>query len=377
MFKLSSKDIYLANASMAKLDAIKLVANALHQGAYVEPNYVQGMLDREQQTSTYLGNGIAIPHGTLATRDQVKQTGAVVFQFPDGIEWGEGNITYVVIGIAAKSDEHLTLLRQLTHVLSDDEVAHQLATVSDKQQFQALLMDESNKAICSESLISMAIDTDSMLTLKATNAAKLEIYKAIEQHFIQQVVINEPLYLGDGVWLNDSAVGNLANAIAISAPKEPFQYKGYPVHSLITCVSIDESLHPLIQPLLTSDFRKKFVQLHSVTEIIETLNPQQSSQQSPPMVSEQALSEIFTIRNEHGLHARPTALLVQVAKKFSATISVENLDRKNAPVNAKSMMKVVSLGVLKGHRLKFVAEGDDAKEALAAIGEAIQAGLGE
>lgn len=97
----------------------------------MESGYLQGMLGREKATSTFLGNGIAIPHGTLETRGTVKQTGVQIFQFPQGIEWGEGNIAYVVIGIAARSDEHLALLRQLTHVLGDEETAEKLAKLQD------------------------------------------------------------------------------------------------------------------------------------------------------------------------------------------------------------------------------------------------------
>lgn len=69
-----------------------------------------GMQKRENQASTYLGNGIAIPHGTVETRHNVLQTGVQVFQFPQGIDWDNGHKAYIVIGIAAKSEEHLTLL---------------------------------------------------------------------------------------------------------------------------------------------------------------------------------------------------------------------------------------------------------------------------
>ncbi len=98
------------------------------------------MLARELQTSTFLGNGIAIPDGTLDTRSMVKKTGVQVFQFPQGIEWGEGNIAYVVIGIAARSDEHLSLLRQLTHVLSDEDTAAKFAKITDVAEFCVILM---------------------------------------------------------------------------------------------------------------------------------------------------------------------------------------------------------------------------------------------
>lgn len=120
MLNLSAKNIRLNGSAANKEEAIKLVAAGLVANGNVENGHEAGMLAREQQTSTFLGNGIVIPHGTLDTRGLVKETGVQIIQFPQGIEWGEGNTAYVVIGIAAKSDEHLTLLRQLTTVLSNE-----------------------------------------------------------------------------------------------------------------------------------------------------------------------------------------------------------------------------------------------------------------
>ena len=110
MLELSESNIHLNANAADKQQAIEMAASALVQADNVENGYLQGMLAREQQTSTFLGNGIAIPHGTLDTRSMVKKTGVQVFQFPQGIEWGEGNIAYVVIGIAARSDEHLSFI---------------------------------------------------------------------------------------------------------------------------------------------------------------------------------------------------------------------------------------------------------------------------
>ena len=83
------------------------------------------------------------------------------------------------------------------------------------------------------------------------------------------------------------------------------------------------------------------------------------------------------VRNEHGLHARPGTMLVNTIKQFSSDITVSNLDGSGKPANGRSLMKVVALGVKKGHRLRFTAQGEDAQQALDAIGEAIAAGLGE
>lgn len=89
------------------------------------------------------------------------------------------------------------------------------------------------------------------------------------------------------------------------------------------------------------------------------------------------LSAEYIVRNEHGLHARPGTALVNVIKQFSSEITVTNLDGSGKPANGRSLMKVVALGVKKGHRLRFTASGADAETALTAIGEAINQGLGE
>jgi len=86
---------------------------------------------------------------------------------------------------------------------------------------------------------------------------------------------------------------------------------------------------------------------------------------------------VFTIKNAHGLHARPGAMLVAEAKKFESNIRVANLDGDGKEVNAKSLMKVIALGVKHGHQLQFSADGEDAAMALESIGVAIASGLGE
>ncbi len=89
------------------------------------------------------------------------------------------------------------------------------------------------------------------------------------------------------------------------------------------------------------------------------------------------LSAEFVVRNEHGLHARPGTMLVNNIKQFNSDITVTNLDGTGKQANGRSLMKVVALGVKKGHRLRFTAQGADDEQALKAIGDAIAAGLGE
>jgi len=128
-----------------------------------------------------LGNGIAIPHGTTDTRSLVKKTGVQVFQFPQGVEWGEGQTAYIAIGIAASSDEHLGLLRQLTHVLSDDTIAEQLKSATQAEELRALLMGENQRSalLLDNSTLALNVDTTDLVTLQAINAGRLKQAAAV------------------------------------------------------------------------------------------------------------------------------------------------------------------------------------------------------
>ena len=375
MLELSESNIHLNANAADKQQAIEMAASALVQADNVENGYLQGMLAREQQTSTFLGNGIAIPHGTLDTRSMVKKTGVQVFQFPQGIEWGEGNIAYVVIGIAARSDEHLSLLRQLTHVLSDEDTAARLAKITDVAEFRAILMGETIEPFeIPAANISLDVDTQSLLTLVAINAGQLQVQSAVENRFISEVINNAALPLGKGLWVTDSVVGNVKNALAFSRAKTIFSYNGKAVKGVITVAAVSDQINPTLARLLDDEVQTTLLNGNS-TEILTALLGSENEVETQSV--EGAVVGTFTIRNEHGLHARPSANLVNEVKKFTAKITVQNLTRESEVVSAKSLMKIVALGVTQGHRLRFVAEGEDAKQAIEALGKAIADGLGE
>ncbi|MBE2894461.1 fused PTS fructose transporter subunit IIA/HPr protein [Spirabiliibacterium falconis] len=378
MFELPIDNIHLAEQVDNKTQAIEKVAMWLARAGYVKEGYAQGMLAREQQTSTFLGNGIAIPHGTLATRDLVQQTGVQILQIPQGVDWGEGNTAYVVIGIAARSDEHLALLRQLTHVLSDESTAEKLAQVQDVETFRALLMGNEQGSVDEAALISLDVDSTSLLALTALNSANLEQCGAADRTFITEILRQTPLYLGDGVWFSDSQQGNRANAIAIARAKTAFEHQGQHVQLLLSVACVDDALQPMLTRLLDSSVRTQLLNAPTKSAVMAVLKGESEREDTVAQVLPNgAVEGTFVVQNENGLHARPSALLVQVAKKFSSQIQVDNLDRKTPAVSAKSMMKVVSLGATKGHQLHFVAQGDDAQAAIDAIGQAIADGLGE
>ncbi|HHW7567111.1 TPA: fused PTS fructose transporter subunit IIA/HPr protein [Mannheimia haemolytica] len=370
MLNLSAKNIRLNGSASNKEEVIRFVAAELVAKGNVAAGYEVGMLNREAQTSTFLGNGIAIPHGTLDTRDLVKETGVQIIQLPQGVEWGEGNTAYVVIGIAAKSDEHLTLLRQLTTVLSDEEAAAILAKTQNLDEFIAVLSGKKNLPTLSPELISLNVESSSLITLSAINAAKLQEQGYVSQAFIRDVVANKALHLGNDLFVVDSAKGNQANGVAIARNTQG--------QTLLTVAETDNALQPLLAQLLKSEVRSQFAHF-SAEQMLGLLKGENVA--SPPVTNAETSGNqvvgTFTIRNDNGLHARPAAVLVQTVKPFSSKISVENLDRNTAPASAKSAMKVVALGASQGHRLRFVAEGEDAQQAIEALQQAIINGLGE
>ena len=374
MFQLTVQDIHPGQQAANKEEAIQQVAAALVSAGNVADGYVAGMLAREQQTSTFLGNGIAIPHGTTDTRDQVLKTGVQVYQFPQGVTCGEGQTAYVAIGIAASSDEHLGLLRQLTHVLSDDAVAEQLKTATTAEELRALLMGEKQSEALKLDNDTLSIDVvaSDLVTLQALNAARLKEAGAVDANFVARVINDQPLNLGQGIWLNDSAEGNLRSAIAVSRAATPFTVDDAAASVLITVAMADAQptavLNRLVN-LLLDNKAERLLNADAAT-LLALLT-------SDDALADDLLSEEFVVRNEHGLHARPGTVLVNTIKQFSSDITVTNLDGSGKPANGRSLMKVVALGVKKGHRLRFTAQGDDARQALDAIGEAIAAGLGE
>jgi len=127
-----SKDRISLQASAAdKTDAIRQAGQLLVQSGCVLPPYIEGMLAREQSMSTSLGNGVAIPHGVYENRDHILQTGLSVLQLPAGVDWGDGEMIYLVIGIAASGDEHVGVLSNLAEVVDDENNLNELLHTAD------------------------------------------------------------------------------------------------------------------------------------------------------------------------------------------------------------------------------------------------------
>ena len=134
MLGLSTANIRLQAQATNKEDAIRQAGRVLVDGGYIVPTYIESMLGRELQANTYLGNGIAIPHGMGKDRELIQRTGIAVVQFPEGVEWRPGETVRLVVGIAARSDEHLGILANLVDVLDDAAKAERLAQTRDPEE---------------------------------------------------------------------------------------------------------------------------------------------------------------------------------------------------------------------------------------------------
>ena len=141
--QLTTSLIRLGATPRDKNEAIRQVAALLAENGKVAPEYVEGMFAREAQENTYLGNGVAIPHGTPQSRHLIKETAIAVLQVPGGIDWedGEGGPAYLIVGIAASDNEHLAVLKRLSTVVGDEAVAERLAKTTDAEDIRRALSD--------------------------------------------------------------------------------------------------------------------------------------------------------------------------------------------------------------------------------------------
>ena len=128
---LSKDQISLPTSATDKANAIRKAGELLVKAGCVLPEYVDGMLTREKSMSTSLGNGVAIPHGVYENREHILQTGISVLQLKDGVEWDEGEKVFMVIGIAASSDEHVGVLSNLADVIDNEENLTELLKTND------------------------------------------------------------------------------------------------------------------------------------------------------------------------------------------------------------------------------------------------------
>ena len=127
---LTVNDIYTGLPSTDKWQAICLAGEKLLQKGCIEEPYIQAMVEREKVVTTFLGEGVAIPHGVGAAKGYVKKTGLVVLQYPEGIAF-DGGKAHLLIGIAALEDAHLPILAGVANIMMQEELIQKLLLSTD------------------------------------------------------------------------------------------------------------------------------------------------------------------------------------------------------------------------------------------------------
>ncbi|WP_096272483.1 PTS sugar transporter subunit IIA [Paucisalibacillus globulus] len=135
---LSVNNIRLNQSFSDKEEAIRFTGQILVDNGHIEASYIEKMIERENLTSTFMGNNVAIPHGTEDARDLVLKTGLSVVTVPSGVDFGDGNMVKVLIGIAGKGDDHLEILSNIAIVLSEEENIQKIVDASTEQEILSI-----------------------------------------------------------------------------------------------------------------------------------------------------------------------------------------------------------------------------------------------
>ncbi|GAA3703307.1 phosphoenolpyruvate--protein phosphotransferase [Oceanisphaera sediminis] len=373
MLSLTAQDVKTGVPLADKAAVIQALADWLQQDGHVAAGYGAGLLAREAQAATYLGQGIAIPHGTQESRHLIEKTGIKVMHLPDGVPWDDGEKAYLVLGIAARSDEHLDLLKQLARTLSRDGLLERVKAIREPQQVLQLLQDDSGSSVATELMLSveqLAVKADAgSLEQLVEQAATLMSLIPSEATALQQ---SDAMHIGQGWWLQQTPTSEQPRVALLTAASTDIVHRQQPVNGVLALAVKGMAHKTLLNKIADWLAAGRGAELAGLNSAELLLNALQCG--PAPANRHQRLA---VVRNSHGLHARPGAMLVQAAKPFEADIQVCNLDGDQHWVSARSLMQVIGLGVKNGHRLLFRAEGPDAEPALNALAEAVSGGLGE
>jgi len=142
---LKKENILLNVATETLTEAIERVGSLLVKNGYVEEEYIEGMKKRNEEITTYIGNGIAIPHGMNEYVKYIKHSGIVIAQYQNGVDFGEGDIAYIVIGIAGKNDDHINILSKIALACQSEEDVLKLINSKEKNEIISLIMDQNEE----------------------------------------------------------------------------------------------------------------------------------------------------------------------------------------------------------------------------------------
>ncbi|UTR16825.1 PTS sugar transporter subunit IIA [Salipaludibacillus sp. LMS25] len=138
---LPKENIKLNAVISTKEEAIREAGHVLVKGGYVANAYVEKMFEREELTSTFIGNYIAIPHGTEDAKDTVLASGISILQLANPIDYGHGNEVKMIFGIAGKNNEHLDILSKIAIVCSDEANINKMVNASSEEELLSLFSE--------------------------------------------------------------------------------------------------------------------------------------------------------------------------------------------------------------------------------------------
>ncbi len=132
-------NLHLGCQAKSKADVLDMVGKCFKEKGYVSQDCISFLNEREQQVSTFLGNGITLPHLPKSATNIIVKKGIEIFQFPDGVIWDRSNVMFIAIGVIAKEKQHIDVLKQVASIFSDEIIANALSLITNKQDFFRIL----------------------------------------------------------------------------------------------------------------------------------------------------------------------------------------------------------------------------------------------
>lgn len=364
MLTLSTADILMHQHADNKTQALQLLANALQKDQLTTADYLHGMTTRETQTSTYLGQGIAIPHGTPESRQAVLQTGIRIAHFPQGVAWDDEHTVYLAVAIAAQSDEHLSILQLLTRALSEN-IENKLKNAQTAHDILAILQAEPTTLLLHENLIAenvAAQDSDEAIW-QAIQLLKQN--QCVGIGFFAQLQPSTAVQIQDKIWCITGEHAVFQAAASIVKLARAVKFNDGELDTLV-CVAANAHLDwAQMSRLLDALFRQPLPPHRR--DIALAIGAE--------VLPDWAFAETVLL-NAHGLHARPATALAKLCQSYQGEIKVSA--NGGRAVSAKSLSQLLSLGAVRGQTLRFVAEpSSEDKNILKSIISAVENGLGE
>ena len=135
---LAPQSIELKASLGSRDEAIRRAGQLLVDNGHVDDRYIDSMFEREKSVSTFMGNAVAIPHGTGDSKQWITRSGLSVITVPEGVEYGDGEVAHLIIGIAGKGDEHLEILSKIAIVVSEEENVERIVGAETKEELMAI-----------------------------------------------------------------------------------------------------------------------------------------------------------------------------------------------------------------------------------------------